>query len=81
MTISITLPDEGEIDGYFAEVAAKGVVITEALTDKFWGNREFSMQDSDGYCLAFAQPKRDVSIEEAQDISAQLDIQPPAADD
>ena len=75
------MPDEGNIEGFFAEVAAQGVVISEALTDKFWGDREFSMQDSDVYCLAFAQPKHDVSIEEAQDISAQSYIQPLRADD
>jgi len=81
VTISITLPADIKIDGFCAGVAAKGVTITEALEDKFWGNREFSIQDPDGYCLAFAQSKHDVSIDEAQDISAQLDMQPPAADD
>lgn len=80
VTISITLPADIDIDGFYAEVAAKGVTNSEALADKFWGNREFSILDPDGYCLAFAQPKRDVSVEEAQDISARLDMQPPAAD-
>ena len=79
VTISISLPADIGIECFYAEVAARGVTITESLADKFWGNREFSIQDPDGYCLAFAQSNRDVSVEEAQDISAQLDMQPPAA--
>ena len=74
MTIIITLPADSDIDAFHAELAVKGVNITEALADKFWGNREFSIQDPNGYCIAFALSNRDVSLEEAKDISAQLDL-------
>lgn len=80
ITLIITLPDERDIDAFYADVMARGVPIAEAVADKFWGNREFAIADLNGYCINFAVSNRDVSLEEAQDISSQLDLDSPAAD-
>ena len=76
VTLLIVLPEATDIDAFYAELQAAGVVILETIADKFWGNREFSIRDPYGYCINFAVSNRDVSLEEAKDISAGLDISP-----
>lgn len=76
VTLVIALPEATNIDVFYAELQATDVTILEAIEDKFWGNREFSIRDPYGYCINFAVSKRDVSLEEAKDISARLDVRP-----
>ncbi len=80
VTIIITLAEGSDIDVYYEAVRGRAVTITEAIADKFWGNREFSICDPNGYHISFAASKRDVSLEEAREISAGLDLDLPGAD-
>ena len=45
------------IDGLFASVQDRAPV-EMPLTDQFYGMREFSITDPDGYVVTFAQPNR-----------------------
>lgn len=78
MTIMLSLPDTLGIDDYYAQVAAKGVSIRDEIADKFWGNREFTLVDPNGYCLTFSAPNKRVSLEAAQQASRSLDLDAPA---
>lgn len=78
VTLLIALPPTIEIDAFYAELQRKGVTIVGAIADKFWGSREFTLRDPQGYHIAFTQAKRAVSADEARDIAARLDFDPPA---
>lgn len=75
-SIMIVLPADRDIDSFYADVQATGVTIREEIADKFWGNREFGIRDPNGYCVSFAASNRDVSLDEAKDAAASLDIDP-----
>ena len=76
MIILIALPDAVDIDSFFADVLASGVTIREAVADKFWGNREFTIVDPNGYCITFAITNRDVSVRAAEEFAAGLAASP-----
>jgi uncharacterized glyoxalase superfamily protein PhnB len=44
-----------DVDGYHAEVTARGVEIVDPLTTHWWGDRSFRVKDPYGYSLWFAQ--------------------------
>ena len=44
-----------DVDGFHNEVKKKGVKITEALTDQWWGDRTFKVMDPVGYQIWFYQ--------------------------
>lgn len=54
--------DEGDIDGYYAQVRERGGRITEELDDRPWGDRSFSVKDPNGYTLVFSKHVRDVAF-------------------
>jgi uncharacterized glyoxalase superfamily protein PhnB len=62
----IYLPDDLNIDNYYADVQAKGVQIDEPLKDTYWGDRTFSIHVPDGYFLTFAVTVKVVSVEEME---------------
>ncbi len=49
--------DEG-VDAYYDKVRAAGAQVTEQITDQFWGDRNFTIKDLNGYELTFAQNVR-----------------------
>jgi uncharacterized glyoxalase superfamily protein PhnB len=69
ISLYITLGES--VDAYHDSVKAAGVTITEQLTDQFWGDRTFTVKDSDGYTIMFSQHIRDVSMEEMMDAMKQ----------
>jgi uncharacterized glyoxalase superfamily protein PhnB len=53
--ITLTAPDrESGVDRLFADVRGR-VQVVMPLTDQFYGMREFSVKDPDGYVIIFAQ--------------------------
>lgn len=42
-----------DIDKYYQELSEKNVTIVEEIKDQFWGDRSFTIQDHNGYFLAF----------------------------
>lgn len=51
--------DDLDIDAYYTALQGNNVTVTEEIKDQFWGDRSFSIQDMNGYNLAFnkALPK------------------------
>lgn len=62
----VYLPEDQNIDTYYAGVKAKGVTIDEELTDTYWGDRTFSIHDPNGYWLTFAVTVRQVAVEDME---------------
>jgi uncharacterized glyoxalase superfamily protein PhnB len=46
---------DGDIDQYYAELKKKGVKIAVEIKDEPFGVRDFTIEDADGYKLAFNQ--------------------------
>lgn len=44
---------DGNVDDYYAEVKGKGVRIVADIRDEPFGIRDFTVEDADGYQLAF----------------------------
>ena len=44
-----------EIEGLYAELAARGAEITQGIERKPWGNRDFRVRDLDGNELKFTE--------------------------
>lgn len=42
-----------DIDAYYQELTERDVTIIEEIKDQFWGDRSFTIQDCNGYFLAF----------------------------
>jgi uncharacterized glyoxalase superfamily protein PhnB len=53
--LTICLPEAHDIDGFYAELRAKDVPIACEIGDRFWGNRDFTVRDPDGYHLTVAR--------------------------
>ncbi len=62
----IYLPDDRNIDDYYAQVQANGVAIDEPLADTYWGDRAFSIHDPNGYLLTFAVTVKQVPVAEME---------------
>lgn len=60
------LPEEQNIDSYYADVKAKGIKIDDELSDTYWGDRAFTIHDPDGYMLTFAVTVKQVPVEEME---------------
>ncbi len=55
-----------DIDAYYADVKRAGAKMIEEITDQFWGDRTFTIEDPDGYILTFAKHVRDVDFSQMQ---------------
>ena len=42
-----------DIDEYYEALREEGVTVTEAIDDRFWGDRSFTIRDCNGYSIAF----------------------------
>lgn len=47
--------DVENVNHLYREIKEKNIPIVKEITDKFYGRREFYIQDSDGYILGFSQ--------------------------
>ena len=57
---------EQDIDQYYNDVKRAGARFVEEITDQFWGDRNFTIEDPDGYILTFAKHVRDVDFSQMQ---------------
>lgn len=48
-----------DVNGYHDELAAKGIEVTNPLTDQWWGDRTFTVMDPFGYQIWFFQTVAD----------------------
>lgn len=55
-----------DIDRYYQDVKQAGAKIIEPITDQFWGDRTFTVEDPNGYVLTFAKHVRDVDFSQMQ---------------
>lgn len=53
-----------DIDAFYERVRKAGATIDSEITDQFWGDRHFSIQDPNGYHLSFAKTIRQVTEQE-----------------
>lgn len=58
---------DGDVDAYYAQVKQKGARIAVEIEDKFWGHREFVVEDPDGYRLVFTKHVKDVDFSQWQE--------------
>lgn len=56
--LTICFPEAHDIDGFYTELRRKHVSMVCEIGDRFWGNRDFTVQDPDGYHLIIARPIR-----------------------
>lgn len=66
LEVQVNLKD-GDVDAYYAEVKQKGAKIAVEIEDKFWGHREFVVEDLDGYRLIFTKHVKDVDFSHLKD--------------
>ena len=57
---------EQDIDSYYEGVKKAGAKVIEEITDQFWGDRTFTIEDPDGYILTFSRHVRDVDFSQMQ---------------
>lgn len=55
-----------DIDAYYADVKRAGAKVIEEIKDQFWGDRNFTIEDKDGYLLTFSKHVRDVGFSQIQ---------------
>ena len=56
--LTICFPDTHDLDAFYADLRRKGISIACEIGDRFWGNRDFTVRDPDGYHLIMARPIR-----------------------
>jgi PhnB protein len=55
-----------DIDKYYDDVKRAGAKVIEEIKDQFWGDRNFTIEDKDGYLLTFSKHVRDVDFSQMQ---------------
>ena len=55
-----------DIDKYYEDVKRAGAKVIEEIKDQFWGDRNFTIEDKDGYLLTFSKHVRDVDFSQMQ---------------
>ncbi|HEY7031363.1 MAG TPA: VOC family protein [Thermomicrobiales bacterium] len=64
VVLYFTLGDEDDIDDEFAHAKRSGAAVVQEPTDQFWGHRDWSIKDPDGYSLSVSKEVRKVSPDE-----------------
>lgn len=67
--IMVYLPDAIDLDQLYTQVQERGVVIDEAIGDRFWGDRTFTVIDPDGYRIVLCKT---ISVMSMEDINQQM---------
>ncbi len=60
----IYVPDDLDIDQYYADVKARGGAADDLKTE-YWGDRKFDIKDPDGYWLTLCKTVKMMTHEEA----------------
>jgi uncharacterized glyoxalase superfamily protein PhnB len=62
-----TVADDEDVDDLFARARKAGAQIVQEPMDQFWGHRDWTVADPDGYLVAVSKVTRSVSAEEMQE--------------
>ena len=65
ITFMLNMPEDINLDTYYADVQKNGVKIVEPIMDQYWGDRTFTVHDPDGYVIIPTRTVKMVSMEEA----------------
>jgi len=71
VTLYIDLGD-GDVDAYYRDLISRGVQIVKPLKDEYWGARDFTIADSNGYHITFARQMEELSLEQMVENLRQL---------
>jgi uncharacterized glyoxalase superfamily protein PhnB len=63
VTLMIYVPDDVDLDEYYASVKSKGVVLDSEIKTEYWGDRVFSLKDPDGYALTLCKTVEETDME------------------
>ena len=55
VTLYFTVGDDEDIDAYFERVRAAGAAVVQGPTDQFWGHRDWTVADPDGFLLTISK--------------------------
>jgi PhnB protein len=58
VVLYFTVGDDDDIDAEFAHARANGATIVQEPTDQFWGHRDWTIADPDGYHLTISKEVR-----------------------
>jgi uncharacterized glyoxalase superfamily protein PhnB len=62
----IYIPDDADIDDYYAQTQARGAEIAKELKTAYWGDRVFTVNDPDGYVISLTKTVQHVPMEEIE---------------
>jgi PhnB protein len=62
----VYVTDETDLDGYYADVQARGTLIAEPIKTQYWGDRSFEVRDPDGYVLSLSKTVKQVDRAELE---------------
>lgn len=62
-----TIDDAKDIDALFAHARDAGATVVQEPTDQFWGHRDWSVSDPDGYIVSISKVIKQVSEEEMRE--------------
>jgi len=62
VTLTVCLSEADDIDSLYQRLQRDGVRICGPIGDRPWGNRDFMIQDPDGYRVAIAKPIGPVAV-------------------
>ncbi len=60
----VYVPDEVDLDAYYADVKARGTEIAQEIADQYWGDRTFRVLDPDGYVVDLCKTTKPMSMDE-----------------
>lgn len=60
----VSTPEGVAVEEMFDTIKGAGAMITEEVTDQFWGDRTFRFADPDGYVWMVAQKVREMELPE-----------------
>ncbi len=63
VTLYIDIGDS-DVDSYHRELSARGVRVVKPLQDEYWGARDFTIADLNGYHITFARQIRELTPDE-----------------
>lgn len=64
-----TVADSEDIDGLFAHARKAGANVVQEPKDQFWGHRDWTVADSDGYLIVVSKVIAQVTEQEMQELA------------
>ncbi|MBK9124696.1 MAG: VOC family protein [Chloroflexi bacterium] len=60
----VYVPDDMDIDAYYADVKARDAKIESDIKTEYWGDRVFSVRDIDGYYISLCKTVKQMTMDE-----------------